>query len=271
MKTRYYVILSALGLVAIFPIISIVFYDTVPVGINTRYFENCEDCELYGCTDDEIYFRGICMTPEAKEKAQSVGETEESTSEPEPEPGPIPDSESLQRQKQQQAKLHVQKVVMTDYRSDEYNIRAINEYRNAFENGYFLEQFIISNKQTYEKNDPILFVFAEWGYLQQECTYPKVEVYLRSYENYDKIKKISEWQKSENECYSISSDSDGHLIVNIRHMPGIFEPYDTCIIPGEYRVIASNLEDESKKAFGYYTCQREKLVGEPQPWMELPE
>jgi len=187
--------------------------------------------------------------------------------EPKPDPKPTLESDL----KQQQAKIHVQKVIMTDFRSSEYDIRAINEYRNEFESGYFLEQFIFSNKQNYEKDDLIHFVFAEWGYQPQECTSSKVEVYLRSYENYDKIEKISEWQKSEKECYSIDSDSNGYLIVNIRHMPGIFEPHDTCTIPGEYRVVVSNLEDESKKEWGYYTCQKDKLAGEPQPWMELPE
>jgi len=190
----------------------------------------------------------------------------------EPEPRPIPDSESLQQQqKQQQAKLRVQETIMTDFRGHEYDISAINKYRNEFKTDYFLEQFIFSNKQNYEKDDLINFIFAEWGYQQQECTSPKVEVYLRPYENYDSIEKISEWQKSEEECHSISSDLNGYLIVNIRHMPGIFEPHETCTIPGEYRIIASNLEDESKKEYGYYTCQKEKLVGEPQPWMELPE
>ncbi|WP_371503835.1 hypothetical protein [Nitrosopumilus adriaticus] len=77
MKTRYYIIFAVIGITAIFPVVSIVFYGAVPVGINYKYFENCEDCELYGCTDDEVYHRGICMTPEAKEKSESVGKTEE--------------------------------------------------------------------------------------------------------------------------------------------------------------------------------------------------
>lgn len=78
MKTSYYVIFAVIGVIAIFPIISIVFYGAVPVGINTRYFEICEDCELYGCTNDEIYDHGICMTPEDKERAKSVGDMDES-------------------------------------------------------------------------------------------------------------------------------------------------------------------------------------------------
>jgi hypothetical protein len=190
--------------------------------------------------------------------------------EPSPEPAPMSESETLQKQKQQQAKLHTQEVIMTDYRDPQYHIRAINDYRNEFESGYFLEQFIFSNKQNYEKDDLINFIVVEWGYQPQKCTYPKVEVYLRPYDNYDKIEKISEWQKPDDACFSISSDSDGYLIMNLWPMP-IFEPYQTCTIPGEYRVVASNLEDESKKEFGYYTCQKEKLVGLPQPWMELPE
>ena len=76
MKTRYYVIFTVIGLATIFPVISIVFYDAVPVGINTRYFETCEDCELYECADNEIYDHGICMTLEDKKRAESVGETE---------------------------------------------------------------------------------------------------------------------------------------------------------------------------------------------------
>ena len=188
---------------------------------------------------------------------------------PQPEPNPTPDSESLQRQKQQQAKLYVQEVIMTDYRGHEYDISAINKYRNEFETGYFLEQFIHSNKQNYEKDDLISFRFGEWGYQPQECTFPKVEIYLRPYENYTSIEKISEWQKTDEDCFSIDSDSNGYLIANVRHMPGIFEPHETCTIPGEYRIVASNLKDESKKEWGYYTCQQEKLGGEPQPWMEL--
>ncbi|MFB5606189.1 MAG: hypothetical protein ACE5R7_07870, partial [Nitrosarchaeum sp.] len=115
--------------------------------------------------------------------------------EPSPEPAPMSESETLQKQKQQQAKLHTQEVIMTDYRDPQYHIRAINDYRSEFESGYFLEQFIFSNKQNYEKDDLINFIFVEWGYQPQKCTSPKVEVYLRPYDNYDKIEKISEWQK----------------------------------------------------------------------------
>ncbi|MFQ5496747.1 MAG: hypothetical protein ACE5DU_02545 [Nitrosopumilus sp.] len=35
-----------IGIVAFFPVISIVFYGAVPVGINYRYFENCEECGI---------------------------------------------------------------------------------------------------------------------------------------------------------------------------------------------------------------------------------
>ena len=225
--------------------------------------------------DDEGYVLFCNQWVFSNYKACDVlwNESEDSLSIPESESGPIPDSESLQRQKQQQTKLRVQEVIMTDFRGNEHQIKAINEYRNEFEDGYFLEQFIFfTNNQNYEKDDLINFIFVEWGYLSEECTSPKVEVYLRPYDNYDSIVKISEWQKSgEDGCHSIDSDSEGYLIVNIRHIPGIFAPHESCTIPGEYRIVASNLEEESKKEYGYYTCQKEKLVGEPQPWMELPE
>jgi len=191
-------------------------------------------------------------------------------SEPSPEPEPMSESEILQKQKQQQAKISVQKTIMTDFRGHEYAINAINEYRNKFENGYFLEQFITPNKQNYEKNDSMKFVFVEWGYQPQECTFPKIEVYFRSYDNYNSIEKTNEWQRTKEGGHSIYSDSDGYLIANDWPI-GIFDLAETCTIPGEYRVVASNIQDESKKEFGYYTCQKEKLDGMPQPWMELPE
>lgn len=62
--------------------------DTKPESVT----ENCEECKLYGCADDEVYFHGICMTPDAKEKAESVGEIEEP--EPSSEPEPISDEET---------------------------------------------------------------------------------------------------------------------------------------------------------------------------------
>lgn len=54
MKTKYYVILLAIASVTIFPIISIVFYGAVPVGINTRLFESCSESELDACSVDDI-------------------------------------------------------------------------------------------------------------------------------------------------------------------------------------------------------------------------
>jgi hypothetical protein len=54
-------------------------------------------------------------------------------------------------------------------------------------------------------------------------------------------------------------------------MPPATGTHETCTIPGEYRVAASNPDDESKMEWGYFTCQKGKLVGESQPWMELPE
>jgi len=46
MKTRYYVIFAVMGVIAIFPVISVVFYGAVPIGINYKYFENCEECDI---------------------------------------------------------------------------------------------------------------------------------------------------------------------------------------------------------------------------------
>lgn len=203
-----------------------------------------------------------------QEKVERYLQQNELDAKSEPEPELMPESETSE--KQRQAKLHVQEIMMTDYRDRTYHIDAINDYRNEFETGYFLEQFLYLKKQNYEKDDLINFILVEWGYQSQECTSPKVEVYLRPYENYESIEKISEWQKPDEECIPIDSDSDGYLIMNAWPMPGIFEPHETCSIPGEYRIITSNLKDESKKEWGYYTCQQEKLVGEPQPWMEFP-
>lgn len=66
MKTRYYVIFSVIAIAAIFPVISFVFYGTIPVGINTRYFENCKD---------EVSDNGTCKTLDTKEKKDSVIDT----------------------------------------------------------------------------------------------------------------------------------------------------------------------------------------------------
>jgi hypothetical protein len=76
MKTKLMIIFAVIGVVVIFPVISIVFYGAIPVGINTRFFENCEDCELYRCVDDEIDSSGVCMTQETKEKSEFIGEKE---------------------------------------------------------------------------------------------------------------------------------------------------------------------------------------------------
>lgn len=76
MKTRYYVIILATIALSIFPVISVVFYGQVPVGINTSYFEDCEDCEQNECADGKTYDHGICMTPQTKEKSESVGDPE---------------------------------------------------------------------------------------------------------------------------------------------------------------------------------------------------
>ena len=193
-------------------------------------------------------------------------------SEPEPEPVPIPDSESLQRQKQQQAKLDVQKWVLTDTRDRVNQINAIREYRDKFESGYFLEQFIHPIKQNYEKDKLMNFIYGEWGFQPTENTSPKVTVYFRSYENYDKIEKINEWQKPKDDAsIAISHDPDGFLLMGLHGMPPATGIHEACVIPGEYRVSASNPNDESKVEWGYFTCQRDKLVGEAQPWMELPE
>ncbi|MGY5148319.1 MAG: hypothetical protein ACW9W4_10015 [Candidatus Nitrosopumilus sp. bin_7KS] len=59
--------------------------------------------------------------------------------------------------------------------------------------------------------------------------------------------------------------------MNTNPLPGILEEHLTCNNPGEYRILVRNLNDEPQVEWGYYTCQRDKLVGEPQPWMEIPE
>ena len=188
----------------------------------------------------------------------------------EPEPEQISDSESLQQKKQQQAKFYTQEIIMTDYRGHQHRIDAINEYRNEFESGYFLEQYIHTFDQDYNKDELINFTLVEWGYQQQECTFPKVEVYLRPYENYNSIEKISEWEKPKDNCFSIDSDENGYVIVYVRSMSGMSEQHETCTIPGEYRISVTNLKDTPDVEWGYFTCQKDKLVGNSEPWMDLP-
>lgn len=189
----------------------------------------------------------------------------------EPEPGPIPDSESLQQQKKQLAKISIQETILADTRGTENKINAIKEYRDEFETGFFLEQFIHTNKQNYEKDKLMNFIYGEWGFQSTENTSPTVTVYFRSYDNYDKIEKINEWKKPKDSAFFVSPDSDGYLIMDLQGMPPAAGMHETCIIPGEYRVSVSNPDDESKVEWGYFTCQKDKLVGESQPWMELPE
>ena len=55
----------------------------LPWGVHKYALDQCmqniselRDSELYGCKENEVYFRGICMTSETKEKTQSIGEKE---------------------------------------------------------------------------------------------------------------------------------------------------------------------------------------------------
>ncbi|MEX0863179.1 hypothetical protein [Nitrosopumilus sp.] len=100
--------------------------------------------------------------------------------------------ESMQQQMNQQEKLRVQEIVLADTRGTENKINAIKEYRDKFETGYFLEQFIHPTKQNFEKDRLMHFISGEWGFQPTEHTSPKVTVYFRSYENYDNIEKINE-------------------------------------------------------------------------------
>lgn len=192
---------------------------------------------------------------------------------PSPEPEKIPEEERLYQEKQKQAKIQTQKEIMTDYRGNQHQIDAINKYREEFESSYFLEQFVILNKQNFEKDELINFVVVQWGYQPEKCISYDVKGYFKPYENYDPfyVEKISEWEDTQ-ECTSvITSDSNGYVIVNMNPVPGIPEEHLICNNPGEYRILVRNLDDESQVEWGYYTCQRDKLVGEPQPWMEIPE
>ena len=162
---------------------------------------------------------------------------------------------------------------MTDYRGYQHQIDANNKYRDEFELSYFLEQFVIPNKPNFDKNQVINFIVGHWGYQPEKCISYDVKGYFKPYENYDPFyaEKISESENAQ-ECDSvISSDSNGYLIVNMNPMPGIPEEHQTCNNPGEYRILLRNLNDEAQVEWGYYTCQRDKLVGDPQPWMAIPE
>ena len=185
----------------------------------------------------------------------------------------MPEEERLRQEKQDQARIQTQKEIMTDYRGYQHQIDAINKYREEYEPGYFLEQFVIPNKQNFEKDNVINFVVGQWGYQPEKCLSYSVKGYFKPYANYDPfyVEKISEWEDKQ-ECSSvINSDSNGFVIVNVNPMPGIPEEHQICNNPGEYRILLRNLNDEPQVEWGYYTCQRDKLVGEPQPWMEIPE
>ena len=209
----------------------------------------------------------------ARYDCQEHGKTVNPEPESSPEPEQIPLEERLHQEKQHQAKLQTQKEIMMDYRGDQHQIDAINKYRDEFEAGYFLEQFIVPNKQNFEKDDIINFIVVQWGYQPEKCLSYSIKAYFKPYENYDPFyaEKISEWENAQ-ECGSvISSDSNGYIVVNMEPMPGIPEEHQTCINPGEYRILVRNLKDEPQVEWGHYTCQRDKLIGEPQPWMEIPE
>jgi len=191
---------------------------------------------------------------------------------PEPEPEPIAEEEQLFQEKQNQARIQTLNEILTD-RENQHQIDAINKYRQDFEPSYFLEPFVIPNKHNFEKDEVMNFVVGQWGYQPEKCISYSVQGYFKPYENYDPfyIEKISVIEVAQ-ECDSvISSDSNGYIIVNMQPIPGIPEDHQTCTNPGEYRILVRNLKDEPQVEWGYYTCQRDKLVGEPQPWMEIPE
>lgn len=220
----------------------------------------------------------VCVTLQTKSKLMERGWAEplgniikQRTVPSELEPERISDSESLRQQEQKKAKLHVKEIVLADTRGTENKINAIKEYRDEFESGYFLEQFIHTFKENYEKDRLMSFIYGEWGYQPTENTSAEVVVYFRSYEDYDHIEKINEWHKPKDSAFFVSPDSEGYFVIDLNGMPPSVGIHETCIIPGEYRVSASNPDDESKVEWGYFTCQRDKLVGEPQPWMDLPE
>lgn len=64
-------------------------------------------------------------------------------------------------------------------------------------------------------------------------------------------------------------DPNGYLIVDAWLNIGITPLHEICIIPGEYRVAASKTLRTNPGGVGYFTCQKDKLIGEPQPWMVI--
>lgn len=48
-------------------------YNVWDIGLS---WDNVVEHELYGCNKNEVYFSGICMTQETKDRAQSIGELE---------------------------------------------------------------------------------------------------------------------------------------------------------------------------------------------------
>ena len=211
-----------------------------------------------------------CMVPR---QAKGIETEPDPNPTPEPEPEQTSEEERLQQEKQDQARTQTQKEIMADYRGNQHQVDAISKYREQFEPGYFLEQFVVPNKQNFKKDEVINFVVGQWGYQPEKCVSYIVKGYFKPYHNYEDpfyVEKISQWESTE--CNRIiSSDSNGHVIVNMQPMPGIPEEHQTCGTPGEYRILVQNPKDETHVEWGYYTCQRDKLVGEPQPWMELPE
>lgn len=188
--------------------------------------------------------------------------------EPEPSPEPKPETIDEQDMRKDKARMKIQEIIMTDYRGNQHQMDAINEYRNEFELGHFLEQYIHTFDQNYEKDELVNFALVEWGYQETDCTYPKVELYFMPYET-KAIEKIGEWEKPNDNCFSIDSDENGYVIADVWHVPGIFEPHEICTIPGEYRISVTNLKDTPDIEWGYFTCQKDMLVGNPEPWMDL--
>jgi len=48
-------------------------YDVWNIGVS---WDSVEENALYGCDQNEVYFSGVCMTLETKQRAQSIGELE---------------------------------------------------------------------------------------------------------------------------------------------------------------------------------------------------